>query len=460
VEEDCEAAIPQRGRLTTAKEFVLSRKTLSSLAVFFVLLAIGLDTAAFGPALPLLSNQTHSTTDKTSFIFTGRSVGYLTGSLLSGPIYDKIHREGVFLGLSVVIGGVCHCAIPFCRSLYLVIALSALQGISFGALDTGGSVAIMRLHGDGVGSWMQAMHFFFAIGTTISPFIIGALIDATGGIRVSFLAFGVTTVVSGVLLLFVPPFTLANPPPPTTATATAAEKQPKSKVSRKMFWTIVLLSALFLMFYSTVESTFGGFLATYTIYRGAAGVVLASYLTSVFWGAFCLGRFLGIPAAMVLSPEAIGIISTIGCLCAMLPLVIFSPTWIIWMTACLYGLLMGPIWATVWNVLGKHVEITGKAAMFVVIGASIGDITVPVTIGALIVKIGPKILPFQQLGSDVALILFFVIILTVLRFAKQQRTRNRNFVELKESAVVEQPTLLDERPPSPPLTIVEMTTRT
>lgn len=122
-----------------------------------------------------------------------------------------------------------------------------------------------------------------------------------------------------------------------------------------------------------------------------------------------------------------------------------KPFWVIWVVACFYGLFMGPIWATVWNVLGKHVTITGKAAMFVVIGASIGDISVPVTVGALIVKVGPRVLPIQQLVSDGALIVFFCFILFVLHRIKKSGGTTRKFVELAET------------PSDDPHTIVEVT---
>ena len=45
--------------------------------------------------------------------------------------------------------------------------LCVLQGLSTGALDTGGSLCLLRLHGSKVDPWMQANSFFFAIGTTV-----------------------------------------------------------------------------------------------------------------------------------------------------------------------------------------------------------------------------------------------------------------------------------------------------
>lgn len=51
--------------------------------------------------------------------------------------------------------------------LIFIIILCVLQGLSVGALDTGGSVCILRLHGLKVDPWMQAFSFFFAVGTTV-----------------------------------------------------------------------------------------------------------------------------------------------------------------------------------------------------------------------------------------------------------------------------------------------------
>lgn len=90
-----------------------------------------------------------------------------THTVLSGPLFDWVYRESLLIGASVVVSGICHIAIPFVHRIAPIVVLAALQGFSIGALDAGGSVCFIRLHGDKVGPWMQAMHFSYAIGTAV-----------------------------------------------------------------------------------------------------------------------------------------------------------------------------------------------------------------------------------------------------------------------------------------------------
>jgi hypothetical protein len=62
---------------------------------------------------------------------------------------------------------------PFLNSqLWILILLGVVQFLSFGVLDTEGHVCILRIHGKTVGPWMQAMHFFYALGTMVISFTV------------------------------------------------------------------------------------------------------------------------------------------------------------------------------------------------------------------------------------------------------------------------------------------------
>ena len=90
------------------------RQVLMSMAMFFMLICGGLLTSGMGPALPIIEKQLNmfvfhlsshihctmtfipclwfdSSTTKSSYIFTGRYVGYLTGSCLFSSAF---HIDG------------------------------------------------------------------------------------------------------------------------------------------------------------------------------------------------------------------------------------------------------------------------------------------------------------------------------------------------------------------------------
>ena len=156
----------------------------------------------------------NSTTSRASYVFTGRYIGYLAGSrsrisfhmlwillaatvkhsnitVVGGPLYDRISREGFILGTIVIIGGAMFIPFPFFHNvctnthtkshrgrtqthslrdfsqIWVLSVLSAVQGTYFGASDAGNSVCFLRLHGAKANPWLQAMHFTYAIGTTV-----------------------------------------------------------------------------------------------------------------------------------------------------------------------------------------------------------------------------------------------------------------------------------------------------
>lgn len=83
--------------------------------------------------------------------------------------------------------GIFNCVIPFVKNvinqstrvhhshifsffeqIILLYVISVIQGLAFGALDVIGNVCILLLHGDKVAPWIQAMHFFFALGSAVN----------------------------------------------------------------------------------------------------------------------------------------------------------------------------------------------------------------------------------------------------------------------------------------------------
>jgi hypothetical protein len=99
------------------------------------------------------------------YIFTARAMGYLTGALISGRMFDsKAIPAHYALAVALLATGVGNAIVPMTSNIIVVAAVST-AGIGMGFLDTGGNVLLIRLHGSNVGPYMQAMHFSFALGT-------------------------------------------------------------------------------------------------------------------------------------------------------------------------------------------------------------------------------------------------------------------------------------------------------
>lgn len=136
---------------------------------------------------------------------------------------------------------------------------------------------------------------------------------------------------------------------------------PREIISTKKYWFIVFFCGAFLAFYASVEATYGSYIASYSKLKKFEDEVSASYLTSVFWGSFCVGRLVSIPIAVWIPPEAFLVGSLVLAVISILPIVIFPGKVTTWVVSVLFGLFIGPIWATLWNIMGKYVVVTGIA---------------------------------------------------------------------------------------------------
>ena len=59
------------------------------------------------------------------------------------------------------------CVFP---QIWVFTVLSAVQGFFYGGADSGNGIVFLRLHGDKANPWLQAMHFSYAVGTTVCFF--------------------------------------------------------------------------------------------------------------------------------------------------------------------------------------------------------------------------------------------------------------------------------------------------
>lgn len=139
------------------------------------------------------------------------------------------------------------------------------------------------------------------------------------------------------------------------------KKDPRENISSKKYWFILFSCGAFLAFYASVESTYGSYIASYSKLKKFEDEVSASYLTSVFWATFCVGRLVSIPIAVWIPPEGFLVGSLVLTVISALPLVVFPGRVSTWVVSAAFGLFIAPIWATLWNIIGKYVIVTGVA---------------------------------------------------------------------------------------------------
>ena len=158
-------------------------------------------------------------------------------------------------------------------------------------------------------------------------------------------------------------------------------------------FTLVLLF-LFLLLYVGMEVAIGGLIFSFSFtHRILKSKSLAAYLTSTFWGSFCAGRFLSIPLAMYVRAYRILLMDLLGCVVGACLLVFFSSSVhaLLWVGTSLLGFSMAAVFPSTMSWAETFMHISGKTASILVVGASLGEMTIPLVIGTLMKRNGPNV---------------------------------------------------------------------
>ena len=92
--------------------------------------------AILGPTLIELSCRIETSLAHMSYAFTSRSLGYLTGSIVGGWLFDQYNGH-VVLSLSCLWATLMMWVLPYVSSIYGLVIVIALLGVALGSLDTG-----------------------------------------------------------------------------------------------------------------------------------------------------------------------------------------------------------------------------------------------------------------------------------------------------------------------------------
>jgi fucose permease len=368
-------------------------RTIGYYAAFVIL---GLVGAALGPTLPDLAERTGSRLDEISFLFVTHSLGYLLGSFQGGRWYDPVPGHVGMAAALVVMAGMLLLT-PAISALWVLVAVWLVLGLAVGAVDVGGNTLLVWVHGDRVGPFMNGLHFFFGVGSFLSPILISRVMLAGGGIGWAF----------GLLALLVLPVAvwLLRLPSPATVQAPRADGP-----ARQVGWLPVALIGLLLFLYVGAEVGYGGWIYTYALGTGVRDEATAAYLVSVFWGALTVGRLLAVPVAHRFRPRTILLGGLVGCLLS-LGIVWGNRVWGTWVGTVSLGLSMAAIFPTTIALAERHLRISGRVMGWLFVGSGAGGMFLPWIVGQFVEQVGPQaMLPIFVVDVVAALSVLIIIL--------------------------------------------------
>lgn len=378
-----------------------------SLVYFTGFIALGMTSASLGPTLDQLAAQTSASLDKISILFPLRSFGYMLGALIAGRLYDRLdgHR---LMALALLLMAAMVFFTPITPVFIGLLFTLLVIGLGEGMLDVGGNTLIVWLHGKGVGPYMNALHFFYGVGALLAPLVVGEVMNRTDSITWAYwiIALMVLPALLGILRTSSP----VNP---------NQTDHPENASADEPGGGLILLLILFFILYVAAEVSFGGWIYLYAINATGALPVTAAYITSAFWGAFTVGRLLGIPISARLRPRQILQIDFAGALLSLSVILVWpNASWALWTGTIGFGFFIASIFPTMITFAGSRMTVTGKVTGYFFLGATLGGMILPWVIGQFFETVSPSIMTWT-ITASITLAIF-----TALAISRMFSTRS------------------------------------
>jgi FHS family Na+ dependent glucose MFS transporter 1 len=380
--------------MLTSKKNDLIQRTFS---YYFLFMCLGLNMAITGPTLPALATQTDSKIGQMGLLFLASSIGYTIGTLVSGRIFDRARGHRV-LGIAQLFISACLVLIPLTSWLWVLLVILVFMGFAGGFINIGGNILMVWTHGEKVGPFMNALHFFFGLVAFLSPLLIAQVIGVAGGYRWGYWTLAAVATLVGLRMLTTP----GNPRP------TFAKEGETVRSVSPIPVALILSCMLFFFFYVGAEIAFGGWIYTYAITLNLAGIVTAAYLNSAYWLAFTIGRLISIPLATRFTPKQVILTSLLSSLCVLMLGMIFSnSSTVLWLMVIGLGFCMAPVYATGFTLAGQSIALTGLLTSIILLGDCFGGMVLPSVVGQVIESTGAQAMIYLIFGSLVLNLLAF-----------------------------------------------------
>ena len=340
-------------------------------------IVLGLASAALGPMLPYLARQVNVSLSQVSFVFTAVSLGYLLGSAGGGYLLDRFKGHPMML-VSVLVSIIALFFIPLTSQLSLLLVILFVLGIGQGVLDVGGNTNLLWVYQSRVGPYMNALHFCFGAGAFLSPIILHYVMRWSGG-QLTWpywsLAFLTIPTIFGFVLL----------PSPKNQEIEETEKNPAHITNSGLIIGMIMLFFV----YVGIENGFGGWIFTYVSETEITTETAASFINSIFWGAYTLGRLLAVPLTRKIKAAHLLLGNFFRAIIFLILIIIFpSNNLALWVGSAGLGLALSSVFPTLLVLGESRLRITGRITGLFFLGSSLGSMLIPMLLGQVFERFG------------------------------------------------------------------------
>jgi fucose permease len=338
-------------------------------AGFVVFVLLGIVIASYGPSIPHITHRFHVTVSVAGLIVTANFLGEVIGLMALGLTHAR-WRLGPRLAFGTTLFGVGLLAAAAAPTWPLLLLAVFVLGIG-----AGGLVVLINLYyatrfGRRSPAMLGLVNTAYGTGNFIGP----ALVALTRGYSLVFAVVGVGVLGCVLFLGRAVDEEASDVAPPVLSARTLG---------------IVAAFALLLFIYEGIEAGVGTWEATDLLSRGSSAQFAAG-ATSVFWGAFTIGRVITAPLAVRWSPQRILVPALVIAIAILLGIrVDIAPP----LLFALVGLCAAPVFPVALSWMTRVIPNATTLSTYAILGAVLGSAFVPAALGGLIGLAGAAQLP-------------------------------------------------------------------
>jgi len=234
-------------------------------------------------------------------------LGFLVGVLFTPAISAKFGKRTTVL-FAIGMLTISEAAYSLLLPWGWMLSFAPLAGLGFGMTEAIVGAMIIELHKEGTAAAMSKLETFFGVGALVIPLTAAYLIQQ----NIWQLSFPILAAMSGIIFVLWLTMSFGKLDDELAARRSAEmEQKSKSNASRgfssgvtwgysKRMLPVLLLAALFFMFYVGMEMSFSNYLPAILIEHANVSEVAAASTLSIFWGMITIGRiFAGVLADRV-----------------------------------------------------------------------------------------------------------------------------------------------------------------
>ncbi|MBB6097070.1 fucose permease [Deinobacterium chartae] len=377
---------------------------------FSSFILIGAVQAMYGPSLPGFAErffgdlEASAAAARVGLAVTLQFLGIMGGTLIGGALLSRLGGRTVVQGaMGLLALGMIGMGLS--GQWWTLLAASLLGGIGYGGLSVGFNL-MYSAFGERAAAALNLLNATFGIGSVLGPLLVGTL--AVRSVGLPFLVLG------GVAAVLV--FALAR------LRLEAAPRQAAGPAAAVNLRWVAGFALLFFV-YVGCETGPGNWeswhlSALWTPQGEAASAEVrarAAFLTSLYWMAITVGRFLAAPLSLRLPPHRLVLGSALfGCVgLALTHLSGIAPLGYV-----VAGLCFAPIFPTSLAWFGRVLPEGGRWGSVVIACGSMGGVVFPPLIGTLVRAEGPLVIPTVL----TALALLLCLVVAALSWAGGRRT--------------------------------------